>query len=190
METKKIYKIGDRVEINEMQEVSKGIVKKALKVIESSGNRWVTRIIEGKDKDTREDLEQLVILELIENNYVITKECYRKINKYFNDYKVERIKNIEIVINDDTNATNIDKYSYISYIKEEKNVLEKREMIKKFNIEMLSLTEKQKEIINIYSKINSMQGTAEILGISKGSVQKTIERIREKTQKLCYAMEF
>ena len=132
METKKIYKIGDTIEAEELDKVASGIVRKALKVIETSGNRWATRIIEGQDKDTLEDLQQLVILEIIENNYVISKECYRKINKYLYNYKVNRVKSVEIVVNDE-NICNIDRYSYISYIKEERNELEKREMGRKMD---------------------------------------------------------
>lgn len=187
---KKIYKINDNVEIEKIEEIAKGIVKKALKVIETSGNRWATRIIEGQDRDTMEDLKQLVILEIIENNYKITKECYRKVNKYLYNYKVNRIKNIEIVVNDDENISNVDRYSYINYIKEERNDIENREMAKKFSLEMLNLTEKQKEILNVYSKLGSFGKTAEILGVAKSTVQVTIERIRKKAVVVCGAIEY
>lgn len=187
---KKVFRIGDNVELENLEEVAKGIVIKGLKVIETSGNRWASRIIEKKDVDTFEDLKQIVILEIIENSYIISKECYRKINKYMYNYKINRIKNIEIVVNDDENISNIDKYSYINYIKEEQNEIEKKEMAKKFSIEILELTEKQKEILNIYSKINSYEKTSEILGVTKATVQTTIKRIREKTKKLCYSMEY
>lgn len=189
METKKIYRIGDNVEIEKIEEVAKGIVKKALKVVETSGNRWATRIIEGQDRDTLEDLQQLVILEIIENNYIISKECYRKINKYLYNYKINRVKNVEIVINEENNS-NIDRYSYISYIKEEQNDIENREIVKNFSIENLQLTEKQKEILNIYSKIGTYGKTAEILGVAKSTVQVTIERIRKKAVAVCGAIEF
>lgn len=189
METKKVYKIGDKIEVEELDKVASGIVKKALKVIECSGNRWATRILENQDLDTLEDLKSLVIIEILENNYKITKECYRKVNKFLYNYKVNRVKSVEIVVNDE-NICNIDRYSYISYIKEERNELEKREIVKKFSLDMLDLTEKQKEILNIYSKIRSMSQTAEILGVAKSTVQVTIERIRKKAVAVCGAMEF
>ena len=55
---------------------------------------------------------------------------------------------------------------------------------------MLDLTEKQKEILNIYSKIGTFGKTAEILGVAKSTVQVTIERIRKKAVRVCGAMEF
>lgn len=188
MDNKKVYKIGDNVEVENLQEVARGIVIKGLKVIECSGNNWASRIIEKKDIETFEELQSIVILEIIENNYKITKECYRKINKYMYKYKKEKVNNVEIVVNEETNASNIDFNSYVSYMKELSSYYEKVENKKRFSLEMLDLTEKQKEILNIYSKINSMSGTAELLGISKSSVQTTIERIRAKTIKMCYVI--
>lgn len=192
METmKKIYKIGDKIEnVEELETIATGVVIKALKIIEAQGNNWSTKIIEGKDIDTLEDLKQVVLLEIIENDYIISKECYKKVNKYLYNYKVDRVKNIEIVVNEDENISNIDRYSYIDYIKEENNIIENKQVAKKFSLDMLELTEKQKEILNIYSKMNSYEKTAEILGIAKGSVQTTIKRIKEKALKCCYAMEY
>jgi DNA-directed RNA polymerase specialized sigma subunit len=84
----------------------------------------------------------------------------------------------------------VDFQSYVNYIKKEENILQKREIVKKFSLDMLNLTEKQKEILNIYSKIRSMSQTAEILGVAKSTVQVTIERIRKKAVAVCGAMEF
>lgn len=95
-ELKKVYKnkIGDKIEIEELEEVATGIAIKGLKVVEASGNLWATRIIEGKDVDTLEDIKQTVILKLIENNYTITKECYRVINKILYNYKKSKINTV------------------------------------------------------------------------------------------------
>lgn len=191
METKKIYRINDKIEnIKEVEEVAKGIVLKALKVIETSGNRWATNIIEKRDVDTFEDLVQTVCLKLVENNLVVSKECYKTVNKYLNNYKLEKSKNIEIVIDENSNSCNVDKQSYIQYLKEENNSIENNEYIKKITLDKLELTERQKEILNIYSSNNSMSKTAEILGIGKSTVQVTIERIRNKTIKLVECLEF
>lgn len=188
---KKVYKIGDKIEdLEQLENIASGMVIKALKICEVKGNNWATRIIEKKDVETFEDLKQIVILELIENDYVVSKECYRKVNKYLYNYKVEKVKNIEIVVNEEENYSNIDRYSYIDYIKSERNVIENKETAKRFSLDMLGLTEKQKEILNIYSKLNSYEKTAEILGISKGATQTTIKRIKEKAVKCCYAMEY
>lgn len=189
METKKIYRVNDKIKnVEELEEVAKGIVLKALKVIETSGNRWATNIIEKRDVDTFEDLVQTVCLKLIENNYIITKECYRTINKYLNNYKLEKSKNIEIVIDENSNNCNVDKQSYIQYLKEENNSLENKEYIKKITLDKLELTERQKEILNIYSK-NSLEKTAEILGVTKSTIQTTINRIKQKTVSLVNCFE-
>lgn len=189
-EVKKIYRIGDKIEVDELEKVAKGITIKALKVIETSGNRWASRIIEKQDLDTLEDLQQIVILKLIENEYIINRECYKVVNRYMYNYKVNNIRNIEIVVNDENNISNLDRKSYIEYIKEECDTLKNNIYSKKISIEMLQLTEKQKEILNIYSSLNSLQATADLLGVAKSTVQVTIERIREKTKKLCYSLEY
>lgn len=187
---KKGYKIGDFIEKEELEKVATGITLKALKVIETSGNAWASRIIEHKDIDTLEDLKQTVILVLLENNLQITKECFRIVNKYMYNYKIDRVKNMEIIINDDDGVSNLDKNSYVNYIKEEVNSIEKKEEQKNFNISMLNLTEKQLEILNVFSKMGTFGKTAEILGVSKSTVQKTIERIRTKTQKIIECIEY
>lgn len=187
---KKVYKIGDKIELNEIEKISEGIVLKALKVIEASGNKWASRIIERKDIDTFEDLKQVAALKLIESNYIITKECYRVVNKYLYNYKKEKVNNIEIVVNEESNASNVDVQAYIEYLKTENDFLNNKEEIKKVTLEKLELTEKQKEILNIYSTTNSMSKTSEILGVAKSTVQVTIERIRRKTIKLIECLEF
>jgi len=185
---KKIYKIGDNVEIENLQEVARGVVLKGLKVIEASGNNWASKIIERKDVETFKELQSIVILEIIENNYKITKECYKKINKYMYNYRIDKINNVEIVVNEETNATNTDIQSYVNYERKKESFYENLREKKTYNIDLLGLTERQKEILNIYSKVQSRQKTAEILGISKSSVQTTIERIRKKAVDMCYVV--
>lgn len=188
MENKKVYKIGDFVEVEKIEEVAKGIVIKGLKVIEASGNLWASRIIEKKDLETFEDLKSIVILEIIENNYTISKSCYKKINNYMYNYKRDKINNLEIVINEETNATNVDLQGFVNYEREKSSYYEDIRENKRFDLEMLDLTERQKEILNIYSKTQSRQKTAEILGVAKSTVQVTIERIRAKAIKCCYVV--
>lgn len=186
----KVYKIGDKIEVEELERVATGITLKGLKVVETSGNNWASRIIEGKDKDTFEDIKQNVILKLIENNYTITKECYRTVNKTMYNIRKEKINNVEIVVNEDTNSTNLDYNAYIQYVKEEINVINVIEKRNKMLLKELNLTKKQLEILNIYSKINSMQEVANILGVTKSTIQTTIERIRKKTMQLIQKVEY
>lgn len=176
---KKIYKINDKINVDELEEVARGIVLKALRVIETSGNKFASRIIEHKDDDTLQDLQQSVILELIKNNYIINKECYKIVNKMLYNYKNDKIKSVEIVVNDETNSSNLDFNSYVEYLKNDSEI-EFKEIKSKFNIDELKLTDRQKEIINIYSKMQSIRDVANLLNISKRTVQTTIERIRQK----------
>lgn len=189
-EEKRVYKIGDKIEVEELERIATGITLKGLKVVETSGNNWASRIIERKDKDTFEDIKQNVILKLIENNYVITKDCYRTVNKTLYNIRKEKINNVEIVVNEDTNVSNVDYNSYIEYVKSEINVIETIETRNKILLKELNLTKKQLEILNIYSKINSMQEVADILGVTKSTVQTTIERIRKKTMQLIQKIEY
>lgn len=176
---KKIYKINDKIEINELQEVARGIVLKALRVIETSGNKFASRIIEHKDDDTLEDLIQSVILELIKNNYIINKDCYKIVNKMLYNYKNDKIKSVEIVVDDETNFSNLDFNSYVEYLKSD-SAIEFNDVKNRFNINELKLTDRQKEILNIYSKMQSIRDAANLLNVSKRTVQTTIERIRQK----------
>ncbi|MCI6189919.1 MAG: hypothetical protein MR691_08260 [Clostridium sp.] len=180
---KKIYKINDKIEVNELQEVARGIVLKALRVIETSGNKFASRIIEHKDNDTLEDLQQSVILELIKNNYIINKECYKIVNKMLYNYKNDKIKSVEIIVDDETNYSNIDYNSYVEYLKND-SAIEFKEIKNRFNIDELKLTDRQKEILNIYSKMQSMQQTADILKVSKSFIEKTMRIIKQKALKV------
>lgn len=180
---KKIYKINDKIEVNELQEVARGIVIKALRVIETSGNKFASRIIEHKDDDTLEDLIQSVALELIKNDYIISKDCYRIVNKMLYNYKNDRIKSVEIVVDEETNFSNLDLNSYVEYLKSD-SAIEFKEIKSKFNIDELKLTKRQKEILNIYSKMQSMQQTADLLQVSKSFIEKTMRIIKQKALKV------
>lgn len=183
------YKIGDTIKKEDLQKVVKGITRKALKVIETKGNNWVTRILEYKDLDTLQDLEQTVAIQILEDNYQITKEAFRIVNKYMYNYKIQKLKNVEITI-DENGVSNLDKKSYINYVMEEVTPIEKTEKNKQLNIELLGLTEKQLEILNIFSKMGTFGKTAEVLGITKSTVQTTINRIKNKTLKIIECVEY
>lgn len=189
-ELKKVYKIGDKIEMEELEEVATGIAIKGLKVVEASGNMWASRIIEGKDVDTLEDIKQTVILKLIENNYTITKECYRVINKILYNYKKSKINNVEIIVNDENGSSNLDYSSYISYVKNNDYLYESENIKNKMLLKELDLTKKQLEILNIYAKLGSMQETADLLGVTKSTVQTTINRIKQKATKLINSVEY
>ena len=184
---KKIYKIGDKIEIEELQKVSKGIARKAVAVIAASGDRIALELQENKYIDLMQDIIQEVSLQLILNNYVISKECYKIVRSYIyhkNKDIIELVidKNIDELDADFINI--IDKKAYVNYI----NSYNEIKTSKCFNTSELlkDLTERQKEIIYMYAKCNSMQKVADLLGIKKSSVSDAIYTIRNKINKMQY----
>ena len=176
------YKIGSKIPKRKLEIVASGIAKKALKVVGSSGNIYALKILEHKDIDILEDIRQTVALQLIENGYKIEKNCYKIVNNMLYRYKREKIDIENIFINSDSGYSNVDYNSYIEYMKNNDKIEGKKDKTK-IDIKSLNLTEKQLEILNIYSKVNSLQGVADLLGIKKATVQTTIKRIREKIEK-------
>lgn len=141
-----------------------------------SGNKRVERILENKNKEDLEDLLQ--DLELLNLEGKDAKEMFKYIDAWCYGRKKEDTATVEIVVNgeeeeEENNA--LDKIAYINYINSN-NYVEKQS----FELDDLGLTDKQKEILNIYATTNSMQKTADFLGVSKSTVQTTIERLRKK----------
>lgn len=153
------------------------ILVKGLKVNYAfSGNKRVERILENKNKEDLEDLLQ--DLELLNLEGKDASEMFKYIDAWCYGRKKEDTATVEIVVNgeeeeEENNA--IDKIAYINYINSN-NYVEKQS----FDIDDLDLTDKQKEILNIYATTNSMSKTADFLGVSKSTVQTTIERLRKK----------
>ena len=95
---------------------------------------------------------------------------------------------IELIIDEDGTDNDFynmqDKKAYINYINSYKEI--KTSKVFDVNILLEGLTTRQREIINIYAKTNSMQKTADLLGIKKSSVSDCIYTIRNKINKLQY----
>lgn len=185
MENKKTYKIGDKINVEELEDVSRGIARKAINVIATNGDRIALELQEGKHKELMEDIIQEVTLQLILNDYVISKECFKIVRSYI--YKKNR-DIIELIVDDDGTNNDFynmqDKKAYINYINSYRQ--EQKSKVFDVNILLEGLTTRQREIINIYAKTNSMQKTADLLGIKKSSVSDTIYTIRNKINKLQY----
>lgn len=153
------------------------ILVKGLKVNYAfSGNKRVERILENKNVEDLEDLLQ--DLELLNLEGKTVTEMFKYIDHWCYGRKKEDTATVEIVVNgeeeeEENNA--IDKIAYINYINSN-NYIEKQS----FNIDDLDLTDKQREILNIYATTNSMSKTADFLGVSKSTVQTTIKRLRRK----------
>lgn len=151
------------------------ILVKGLKVNYAfSGNKRVERILENKNVEDLEDLLQ--DLELMNLEGKDASEMFKYIDAWCYGRKKEDRATVEIVVNEEEEENNaLDKIAYINYISSN-NYVEKQS----FNIDDLDLTDKQREILNIYATTNSMSKTAEFLGVSKSTVQTTIERLRRK----------
>lgn len=154
----------------------KKILVKGLKVNYAfSGNKRVERILENKNVEDLEDLLQ--DLELMNLEGKTATEMFKYIDAWCYNRKKEDTATVEIVVNEEEEEENnaLDKIAYINYINSN-NYVEKQS----FDVEGLGLTDKQKEILNIYATTNSMSKTADFLGVSKSTVQTTIERLRRK----------
>ena len=177
---------------------------KILKVCYSkdSGNKFLIEGLELKN-DLIEELKATCYLAIFENGFsldnklYIKKRCFNLKNKmdfkylnkkavcstlnYFkNKYKkIEKNKEFSLEEESEENAKKLDKISYQLY---NSKIYEIKKNDRKISIELLGLTERQKEILLIYAKTKSYQKTADLLGIGKTTVLKTVQRIREKAR--------
>ena len=173
--------IGKQIEINELQQFSKGIVIKALKGLEAKGNKFATYILEGKRPYDLDDLQQSVIERILIDNMIITKKAFQVVGKTISDFTREKnrlviIENENEDEDEDENSI-FDKNVYIEYLNLFGEVTEKTV---NFKIDELGLTKRQLEIIKIYGKLQGYGETAKTLGISRSTVQTTIDRLRKK----------
>lgn len=189
-------------------EIIKKVSMKALKVVATNGDKKALDILvyfKTYKTDDFEDLIQAVALAAIENGYkmnnriVIKSHIFTLRNKVngFNFIGKVSKKNIYRVVRKELYRMSKEEMctmSYNNYIDEKKEYIEsisynnflcdnnsyKLEKKAKFNIESLGLTERQTEIIKMYANLKSINKVAEILGISKQAVSKTINIIRNK----------
>lgn len=189
-------------------EIIKKVAMKALKVVATNGDKKAVDILvyfKTYKTDDFEDLMQAVALATIENGYkmnnriVIKSHIFtlkNKVNGFDFINKVNK-KNIYRVVRKELyrmSEEEMHTMSYNNYIDEKKEYIEsisynnflcnnnsyKLEKKAKFNLESLGLTERQAEIIKMYANLKSINKVAEILGISKQAVSKTINIIRNK----------
>ena len=189
-------------------EIIKKVSMKALKVVATNGDKKALDILvyfKSYKMDDFEDLTQAVALASMENGYkmndniIIKNHVFNlknKINGFAFINKVSK-KNIYRVVRKELYRMAKDELncmSYNNYIDDKKEYIEsisynqflcnnnsyELEKKAKFNIESLGLTERQTEIIKMYASLKSINKVAEILGISKQAVSKTINIIRNK----------
>lgn len=189
-------------------EIIKKIAMKALKVVATNGDKKALDVLvyfKTYKTDDFEDLIQAVALASMENGYkmnsniIIKNHVFTLKNKVngFNFIGKVSKKNIYRVVRKEIYRLSKDEIhciSYNNYIDEKKEYIETvsynnflcennsytMEEKATFNIESLGLTERQTEIIKMYANLKSINKVAEILGISKQAVSKTINIIRNK----------
>lgn len=189
-------------------EVIKKVSMKALKVVASQGGKKALDILvyfKNYRADDFEDLVQAVALAAIENGYkmnskiIIKNHVFTLRNKIngFNFISKASKKNVfkrtnSILYN--MKKEKLYTMSYNNFIDDKKEYIEtvsynqflcnnnsyEIEKKAKFNVESLGLTERQNEILKMYANLKSINKVAEILGISKQAVSKTINIIRNK----------
>lgn len=184
------------------------VAMKALKVVATSGDKKALDVLfycKTKKLDDYEDLVQEVALAIVENGYilkdslVIKKHSFKlkkevdgfsfitKVSKK-NSFKVVR-KAIYRLAKEELNCYSynvladeenefIEVLSYNKYIVDDTSY--KLAKKAKFNLDELGLTNRQKEILQMYASLKSINKVAELLHISKQAVSKTINVIREK----------
>lgn len=170
----------------------------------------VERYFSDKKADF-EDIIQEIVLAVLENGYIykdkltIKSHCFKLKEKRNNFKWISRtskkvvFKNINKIFYRERKI--VDTFiSYNTYINEKEEYIEKlsynkfitsynnsynKESFKKigFKIDDLNLTERQKEVLNIYTKYNSYERVAEILGISRQAVNYCINSIKSKINK-------
>lgn len=189
-------------------EIIKKVAMKALKVVATNGDKKALDILvyfKTYKTDDFEDLIQAVALSTMENGYIMNNNIIIK-NHVFNlknnkngfafINKVSK-KNIYRVVRKEIyrmSKEELHTMSYNNFVDEKKEYIEtvsynqflcnnnsyELEKKAKFNVEGLGLTERQNEILKMYANLKSINKVAEILGISKQAVSKTINIIRNK----------
>lgn len=170
--------INSKIEVQDLEKYTKIITKKALKVIATNGSIYAIKLLEGKDLNTLEDLQQEVALQLVLDEYVVTKNAYKVVRSYI--YKNYEKTECEIFTSEENQETAENQASYISFLSnsnEETKKASKIDTKKLYNI--LSATEKK--IYNYYF-INNMRqkNIAEMLDVKKQTITSYIKRIKQK----------
>lgn len=195
------FNANDKEFTQELELTSAKILSKTLNVIYSKSScQYVLDILHHKNIEELHDLQQEVVLQILSNNFIynnlikIKNNYYRikrnnqklivldlqRICRYINSMIYHSRKNNENVIALDIIRQQEERTECVScYIVEH---TEKTNKIKKQmqSIAELRLTEKQKEILQMYANMRSTYRVADALNISRSAVDTTIRRIKNR----------
>ena len=170
--------LNSKIEVQDLEKISKIITKKALKIIACSGSIYAIKLLENKDINTLEDLQQEVALQIVLDGYVVTKNAFKVVRSYI--YKNYEKTECEIFTTEENQETAENQASYLSFIN---NNSENPKKASKINIKKLLsfLSNTEKKIYNYYF-INNMKqkNIAEMLDVKTQTITTNIKRIKQK----------
>ena len=176
--------INTKVKVEELEKISKIITRKSLKVVACSGSIYALKLLENRDLDTLNDLYQEVSLQIILDDYVITRNAYKVVRKYiYNNYEKNNVELFFENENENVIDDTINKNCYISYINNSNEESKKATKIDTNKLyELLSDTEKK---IYHYYFINNMKQVdiGKMLELKKQNITTYINRIKQKAVK-------
>lgn len=196
-----IFNVNDKEFTQELESTSAKILAKTLNVIYSkSSSQYVLDILQHKNIEDLCDLQQEVSLLILSNNYIYNnvikiKNSYYRINRSKQELKVLDLKRIcryinSMIYHTRQNNKNVIALDIIRQQEERTECVscyivehtEKTNKIKKQmqSIAELKLTEKQKEILQMYANMRSTYRVAEALNISRSAVDTTLRRIKSR----------
>ncbi len=173
--------INSKIEVQELEKTSKIITKKALKVISCSGSVYALKLLENKDIDTLNDLQQEVSLQIVLDNYIITKNAFKVVRSFiYNNYEKTEC---EIFTSEEQEEKSLNKVFYWSFLSNSNENTKKASRIDLKKLYSI-LSETEKKIFQYYF-INNMKkiDIANMLDIKKQNITTYILRIKEKTIK-------
>lgn len=195
------FNINDKDFTQELQVASAKILAKTLNVIYAkSSSQYVLDILQHKNIEDLHDLQQEVSLMILSNNFMYNdiikiKNNYYKIKRSKQELRVLDLQRICRRINSIIYHTRKNKESIIALdiIRQQEErteciscyIVEHTEKTNKIKKQMqsiveLNLTEKQKEILQMYATMRSTYKVAEGLNISRSAVDTTLRRIKSR----------
>lgn len=174
--------INSRIEVQELEKYSKIITKKSLRVIACNGSIYALKLLENRDLDTLNDLYQEVSLQIVLDDYVITRNAYKIVRKYiYNNYEKNEC---EIFTTEENQELKENQASYISYLSNSNKENPKKATRIDTNKLYELLSDTEKKIYNFYF-INNMKQIeiSKMLDIKKQNITTYINRIKQKAVK-------
>lgn len=184
-----------------IQVASSKILTKTLNIIYSkSSSQYVLDILQYKNIEDLQDLKQEISLLILSNNYIYNnvikiKNSYYRINRSKQELKVLDLQRIcqyinSIIYHKRKRNENVIALDIIRQQEERTECVscyivehtEKTNTIKKQmqSIAELKLTDKQKEVLQMYANMRSTYRVAEALNISRSAVDTTLRRIKSR----------